>query len=357
MPRAVADYVDPARRPPAVPPGGVDAIVAMCDPPINREQAEFAAFVMNNSGVFLTGQVESWLDAKRPGWCTDSDPSARRDWATRWLLDLFLPTFVRNSRLVVTRPVTGVRGRTVAHFGYATAYAALGIRESRYRRVPAGGVALQRLLLFDYVVSHLDGLTWYGATHQKQQFFEALGIPRAYFPSTVYTGDPGDRTRRYFPDHMPIGVSEWGVTFPVPLTDDFTLESSIKKIRPYDKLFSALRTMGIAVHVAIVVRRVDGGRWQKALAEQWRVRDDDDRLRLIDAVELYFVRRLLAVGDASVARTYGGPAGVRRRVDQLEAALRVPIAEGGAMSLDIWYAERFSTGPWASPMLSSARVL
>ena len=357
MPRPLADYVDPARRPATVLPGGVDALVAMCDPPINRDQAAFAAFVMNNSGVFLTAQVESWLDASRPGWCDDPDPKVRRDWSTRWVLELFLPSFVRNSRLVVTKSVTGVRGRNLAHFGYATAYAALGIRESRYRRAPTGALALQRLLLFDYVVSHLPGITWYGATYQKEQFFGALGVPSALFPSTVYTGDTGPDTRRYFPDHMPIGVSDWSVTFPVALTDDFSLQSSVNKIKPYEKLFAALRSLGIAVHVAIVLRRVDGGEWQRRLAAHWRPRDPEDRLRLIDAVELYLIRRLLVIDDPGLVRTYGGSVGVRRRVAELEASLRVPVADGGAMSLDIWYAERFSTGPWASPMLKSARVL
>ena len=359
MAGAPDDYLDPARRPPSVPEGGADALVGMCDPPINRGQAEFAAFTMYNGGVFVTGQVAEWLDARQPSWCADSDPQVRRQWATRWAMDLFLPSFPGGGRLVTTKTITGVLERSFAHFAYTGAYRVLGIRESRYRRTPNAGVVLQRLLLFDYVCSHLDpAVTWYGSSAQKEHLFTSLGLPRTVFPFTDFRSKTtGAQTRRYFADHMPIGFSEWRVIFPIAFGDDYSLDSSITRLEKYLPLWTALRALGVAVEVAVVLQRVDAGEWQQRLSRYSRPQDRDDRLRTVTSVERYLIRRLQALRGPGLAATYGGAAGVRRRLSELDEALRVPVSLGGALSLDIWYADRLSTGPWAVPLARAARVV
>ena len=351
------DYFDPARRTPSVPPEGVKALMAMCDPPITLAHARFCAFTMYNGGVFLGSQVSSWLDVQQPDWCPDPDPKVRRDWRHRWLRHLFLPAFGRESRLVSTKALGGASGRDFAHFGYSTAYKKLGIGGSRYRRCSVSGLALHRLLLIDYVFSHLRGITWYGATHQKEHLFAALGVPEADFPFREFESKKtGEKTRRYFADHMPIGFSEWKVTFPIAIADDNTVAASVKKIQGYHTLWRALRQRGYYVHAVLVLQRMEDAECRRRVLDQVVPATGASRARTADSMELYLLQRLQRLGDPALVRTYGGHGGVRAREEELLHALGVPVSESGPMALDIWYADRLSQGPW-SLSVPSAPVL
>ena len=352
-----ADYLDPALRPPAVPQEGVRALQQLCDPPISLAHAQFAAFTMYNGGVFLGSQVTDWLDVYQPSWCPDTDPKVRFDWRQRWLRDLFTPSFGRDSRLVSTKALGGVDGRDFAHFAYSTAYAKLGIHGSRYRRCAFAGLALQRLLLLDYVFSHLVGYTWYGATHQKERLFTALGFTQAEFPHLDFESKKtGEVTRRYFTDHMPIGLAEWKLTFPIAIADDRTVEASFSKIRAYKKLWAALRRKGFYVHVALVLQRLDPGVWARRVAEYPVPPTTEDRRRTADSMERYLIERLRLLRDPALERTYGGAQGVKDRLAELDQALGDPISESGPMAIDIWYADRLSQGAWSSPVPKGSRV-
>ena len=352
---ATADYFDPARRPQPVAPGSVSGLLSLCDNGISTSQAEFAAFVMSTGGVFTGPQAEVWLDACVSGWSPDSAPNVRRDYRTKFLRPLFHPRFRGGKSLVSTHSVG--RGRNFAHFYYKPAYAVLGNSDSRYRRLPNGSVILQRLLLLDYVLQHYQGVTWYGSMKQKMAFFDSLQIDHSLLPSRRYEAKAAvPATTVYFVDSMPIGVSDWRVVFAVALADDRTVIASIKRLTAYEPLWAELRRRGLFVHVGIVLQRVDGGEWQRRVSNYVHSPTVEDRRRLVDTVERYLIDRLVETGEPALARTYGGDAGVSNRCRLLESKVAPLPLHTEPMAVDVWFAERFSAGPWAVPIVTGTQV-
>ncbi len=350
-----ADYFDPVRRPPGVPPGAEGALAALCGEGISREQAAFAAFVMSVAGVFTGPQADSWLDTFVPGWAADEAGHVRRECRNRFLRPLFHPRFRGGKALVSTHGIG--RGREFAHFHYKGAYRVLGNPDSRYRRRPGPGVILQRLLLLDFVLEHLPGLTWYGSMQQKLALFDALGVPRDALPSRRYeSGGGAPPTTQYFVDTMPIGVGDWRLVFPVAFADDRTVAAALKRLESYAALWRELRRLGLLVEVGVVLQRIDAGEWTRRAGTYAHGETPADRERLLDQVERYLIERLSQNGEPAVERTYGGPAGVSRRLADLRANLGAPAPRGEPMATDVWFADRFSTGAWGVPIPLGTQV-
>ena len=353
-----ADYFDPKRRPPAVAGEHIDRLLALCEGGLDRSQAKFAAWVMHIGGVFTADQAAAWLDVESPDWdAGEGDPAAiRRNGRTRFLQSLFREYGARQrpTRLAVTRQMRG--GGQFAHVGSKPAYAAVGVENSRYRRVPPLGTAMQRLLLHDYALETMDRWTWYGSTEQKVALFDALGVGRDVLPARAY-GDRRDdvgTTTRYFPDHLPVAVGGWKVCFPFVFYEDRTVEAGVARLEPYRPLWAALRALGLWVQTVIVGRCGDRGDWERRLAPYVDPPSGADRGRLVDQVERYLIERFEADGLGPVLRAYGGASGATERARELERSLGVESGEGGAMAVDVWFSERLSQGAWAPGGAASA---
>ena len=350
------DYLDPLRRPPSVASSAVDGILALCDNAITRDQASFAAFVMSTGGVFTGPQAESWLDCHVPSWCEDPSPGVRRELRTRFLRPLFHPRFRGAKALVETHGVG--RGRDFAHFYYKPAYGALGNPDSRYRRCPNPSVILQRLLLLDFVLTHLDGVSWYGSMKQKLAVFDSFGIGRESLPYRRY--EPKRKgeaaTTRYFVDSMPLGVSDWRVVFPVAFADDRTVDAATKRLRAYHALWRELRSRGLFVEVCVVLQRTDRAEWRRRVGAEVHPETLGDRQRLLDHLEHYLIERVADTGSEQLHGTYGGADGVRNRLSLLSSKLAAPADRGEPMAVDVWFADRFSVGSWGVPIPAGTKV-
>ena len=108
----------------------------------------------------------------------------------------------------------------VYHVRHQPLYRAIGVPHSRNRKpVPVSRV-IERLMLLDTVISHAD-LDWLATSTDKVACFSGgASSDMSRWPHQTVAG-----TRRYFPDHLPIGVSPTRrlvVVFLVttPITDD-----------------------------------------------------------------------------------------------------------------------------------------
>ena len=93
----------------------------------------------------------------------------------------------------------------VYHVRHQPFYRAIGVPHSRNRRpVPASQV-VERLMLLDAVISHPE-IDWLATASDKVGFFTATGsLDPSRWPHLTVAA-----RRRYFPDHLPIGVSSAG---------------------------------------------------------------------------------------------------------------------------------------------------
>jgi hypothetical protein len=108
----------------------------------------------------------------------------------------------------------------VYHVRHQPLYRAIGEPHNRNRKpVPAARV-VERLMLLDAVISH-PVLEWLSTATDKIAYFSGEGSSdRSQWPQQTIAG-----TRRYFPDHLPIGVSptrrvEVIFLATTPVTDD-----------------------------------------------------------------------------------------------------------------------------------------
>lgn len=93
----------------------------------------------------------------------------------------------------------------VYHVRHQPLYRAIREPHSRNRKpVPASRV-IERLMLLDAVISHPE-IEWLATAADKIGFFTAAGsLDPNRWPHLTVGG-----SRRYFPDHLPIGVSRGG---------------------------------------------------------------------------------------------------------------------------------------------------
>jgi hypothetical protein len=118
----------------------------------------------------------------------------------------FIKTLVQ--RRFATPIATGKlhRGRMI-HVHYKPLWAAVGEPDNRFRKPAAQGRMIERVMLLDAVLDD-PTITWLGPAWDKQRYFirhlESRLDAREY-PHLTF-GDGPERTVRYFPDKLPIGV-------------------------------------------------------------------------------------------------------------------------------------------------------
>ena len=108
----------------------------------------------------------------------------------------------------------------VYHVRHQPLYRAIGEPHSRNRKPAPAARVVERLMLLDAVISHFE-LDWLATATDKVAYFSSTASSDVKrWPRQAVAG-----TRRYFPDHLPIGVSPAGrVVFmflaTTPTTDD-----------------------------------------------------------------------------------------------------------------------------------------
>lgn len=95
----------------------------------------------------------------------------------------------------------------VYHVHNAKLYTAIGQRDARLRKPAALARTIERLMVLDHVIAHRE-LAWLGAEEDKvAHFLSRTTVRRDELPHLVFEGG-GDTTVRFFPDKLPIGVSQ-----------------------------------------------------------------------------------------------------------------------------------------------------
>ena len=118
----------------------------------------------------------------------------------------FLQKLIDRSYVTVITPGALHRGR-LFHVQYKPLYEAIGEANNRHRRPASLGRMIERLMILDAVLVDKRH-TWLGTEQDKVAYFKASlndrfrpdDLPRLSF------GDGDQKTIRYFPDKLPIGV-------------------------------------------------------------------------------------------------------------------------------------------------------
>jgi hypothetical protein len=123
----------------------------------------------------------------------------------------------------------------VYHVRHQPLYRAIGEPHSRNRKpVPASRV-IERLMLLDAVISHPE-IEWLATAADKIGFFTAAGsLDASRWPHLTVGG-----RRRYFPDHLPIGVGSAGQIVFVFLAASSLTDDLKAFLQRHAELFRAL---------------------------------------------------------------------------------------------------------------------
>lgn len=170
----------------SVRPGRVAAVMEFG---FTERQARFLVHVLVFSGVFLERQYRAFTGLVHGQKTHD-----------------FLANFIDGGYATQITPGALHRGR-IYHVQFKPLYEAIGEANNRHRKAASLGRFLERLMLLDAVLAdHRYG--WLGTEQDKRKYFcEALEreLPDDFYPHrTFHSG--ADKTTRFFPDKMPIGV-------------------------------------------------------------------------------------------------------------------------------------------------------
>jgi hypothetical protein len=170
----------------SVRPGRVAAVME-CG--FTERQARFLVHVLVFSGVFLERQYRAFTGLVHGQKTHD-----------------FLAKLVDNRYATAITPGALHRGRFY-HVHFKPLYEAIGEANNRHRKAASLGRFVERLMLLDAVLTdHRCG--WLGTEQDKRTYFrEALEreLPDNWYPHLEFHSG-ADKTTRFFPDKMPIGV-------------------------------------------------------------------------------------------------------------------------------------------------------
>lgn len=154
-----------------------------------ERQARFLVHVMVYAGVFLERQYRAFAGIAHGQKTQD-----------------FLRKLVDRGYVTVITPGALHRGRLV-HVQYKPLYEAIGEANNRNRRPASMGRMIERLMILDAVLADRRH-TWLGTEQDKLAYFKAkLEDPfRLEDLPLVTFGDDAEKTTRYFPDKLPIGL-------------------------------------------------------------------------------------------------------------------------------------------------------
>ena len=189
-------------------------------------------------------------------------------------------------------------------------YRALGNENIRHRRKTQPIHLFRRLLSLDHVIRHPD-LPWLATEQEKVEHFTGRGIRREDLPSQLY-GRGDKRARRYFIQKLPIAADEKSATFVYVDPGRHTDTELQRWAAEHRSLWSRLRALGTAVHVAGVARTLAAqhelsrkvAAWQQSSASAGKPLTPRERRTLAAAdADLDLA---LATGDPSPCARWGG---------------------------------------------------
>ncbi len=181
MMRLVPCYMDESVR-----PGRIQALMDLGFP---IRQARFLVHVLVFSGVFLERQYRAFTGLAHGQKTHD-----------------FLTKLVREGYATLITPGALHRGR-LYHVQYKPLYEAIGEPNNRHRKPASLGRFVERLMLLDAVLADRRH-SWLGTEHDKRAYFrEALDreLSDDWYPHLTY-GTETEKTTRFFPEKLPIGV-------------------------------------------------------------------------------------------------------------------------------------------------------
>jgi hypothetical protein len=155
-----------------------------------ERQARFLVRVLVHAGVFLERQYCAFAGVVHGQKSHD-----------------FLARLVGRGYATVITPGALHRGR-LFHVQYKPLYEAIGEPNNRHRKPASLGRLVERLMILDAVLADTR-YSWLGTEQDKLAYF-ILGLlktrlQKQEYPHLVF-GEGGNRTVRYFPDKLPIGV-------------------------------------------------------------------------------------------------------------------------------------------------------
>ena len=151
--------------------------------------ARFLVHVLVFSGVFLERQYRAFTGLAHGQKTHD-----------------FLAELVRAGYATAITPGALYRGR-LYHVRYKSLYEAIGEPNNRHRKAASLGRLVERLMLLDAVLADRR-YGWLGTERDKRTYFrEALerDLRDDWYPHLTF-GTGAEKTTRFFPDKMPIGV-------------------------------------------------------------------------------------------------------------------------------------------------------
>lgn len=154
-----------------------------------ERQARFLVHVLVFSGVFLERQYRSFTGLAHGQKTHD-----------------FLTKLITGGYATPITPGALHRGR-LYHVQYKPLYEAIGEPNNRHRKVASLGRFVERLMLLDAVLADRR-YGWLGTEQDKRTYFrEALeeDLPDDWYPHLTF-GNGLEKTTRFFPDKLPIGV-------------------------------------------------------------------------------------------------------------------------------------------------------
>jgi hypothetical protein len=171
--------------------GRVDAVRAFG---FTERQARFLVTVLVHSGVFIERQYRAFAGI--------AHGQNTRDFVTK---------LVSRGYATAITPGALHRGR-LFHVQYKPLYEAIGEPNNRNRKPASLGRFVERLMLLDAVLADRHYM-WLGTERDKMQyFFSGLlkdNLPKDWYPHLTF-GEGLEKTTRYFPEKLPIGVPRDG---------------------------------------------------------------------------------------------------------------------------------------------------
>jgi hypothetical protein len=166
-----------------------DRVQAVAAFGLTERQARFLVTVMVYAGAFLERQYRAFAGIAHGQKTHD-----------------FVAKLVARGYVTVITPGRLHRGRL--HVQYKPLYVAIGEPNNRHRRPAALGRMVERLMLLDAVLADKH-YSWLGTEHDKVAYFMTgqlnADFPKQDLPHIVF-GEGDQKTVRYFPDKLPIGV-------------------------------------------------------------------------------------------------------------------------------------------------------
>ena len=180
-PQELCDSVRPER---------INAVIAFG---FTERQARFLVHVLVHAGVVIERQYRAFAHITHGQNTHD-----------------FLAKLVSRGYATAITPGALHRGRLV-HVQYKPLYEAIGEPNNRNRKPASLGRFVERLMLLDAVLADRH-YTWLGTEHDKVAYFvDRLqeDLPKAWYPHLTF-GEGKEKTTRYFPEKLPIGVPRDG---------------------------------------------------------------------------------------------------------------------------------------------------